>query len=650
MEKTALWTPTDSQIASSQMTAFQHFIERNYGITFESYKDLHEWSINNTAFFWQEIWDFCEIKCQKLPNDTIREPELFPGAQWFTGSQLNFAENMLRYRDEQPAIISLQENGNRTTLSYNELHRAVTKLAAAMRSSGIKKGDRVVGFMPNISETVIAMLATTSLGAIWSSCSPDFGVAGACDRFGQIKPRLLFATTHYQYNGKTIDCLEKVKAIQLALKSLDLTVVVSAEDGICQSTLSKVVSWHDYLTNAPESQLVFTPVDFDHPLYIMYSSGTTGAPKCIVHSTGGTLLQHLKEHKLHTNVTRQDVLFYFTTCGWMMWNWLVSGLACGCTLVLYDGSPFARSGHILLDAIDEEKITIFGTSAKFIAAIEKQGLKPRNTHKLDSLKSILSTGSPLSETSFEYVYRDIKENVCLSSISGGTDIISCFMLGNPNLPVFSGEIQCLGLGMATEFWDESHQALVGTLGELVCVKPFPSIPIGFWNDPDNEQFFGAYFQQNQGVWTHGDYGELTERGGVIIQGRSDSVLNPGGVRIGTAEIYRQVETIQKVTDAIAVSQDWGDDERVILFVVLQQGLNLDDELIAHIKLVIRLNTTPRHVPEKIIAVPDIPRTISGKIVELAVRKIIHGQPVDNTDALANPEALDFFEGLEVLRT
>ena len=498
MEKTALWAPTDSQIASSQMTAFQHFIERNYGITFESYKDLKEWSINNTAFFWQEIWDFCEIKCQKLPNDTIREPELFPGAQWFPGSQLNFAENMLRNRDEQPAIISLQENGNRTTLSYNQLHRAVTKLAAAMRSSGIKKGDRVVGFMPNISETVIAMLATTSLGAIWSSCSPDFGVAGACDRFGQIKPRLLFATTRYQYNGKTIECLEKVKAIQLALKSLDLTVVVSAEDGICQSSLSKVVSWHDYLTNAPESQLVFTPVGFDHPLYIMYSSGTTGAPKCIVHSTGGTLLQHLKEHKLHTNVTRQ--VYYFTLQPWLDDVELaVSYLACGCTLVLYDGSPFARSGHILLDAIDEEKITIFGTSAKFIAAIEKQGLKPRNTHKLDSLKSILSTGSPLSETSFEYVYRDIKENVCLSSISGGTDIISCFMLGNPNLPVFSGEIQCLGLGMATEFWDESHQALVGTPENLSVLNLFRPYLLVFGMIPTMNNFSALTSTESGGM-------------------------------------------------------------------------------------------------------------------------------------------------------
>ncbi len=644
-----LWQPSDSQIAASQMTAFLRHLEVTQDKFFSSYQELHRWSIENPKSFWQAVWDFCGVIASSPFDQVVENLERFPGASWFPGAKINFAENLLRFDGDGIAIISLLENGKRQRLTHAELYLAVEKLSAAMRAHGIVKGDRVAGLMPNISETVIAMLATASIGAIWSSCSPDFGVSGACDRFNQIEPRLFFTASSYCYDGKVIDCLDKVSAIQRRMKSLEMTIVVSLNNDDEEfSNLTKTQSWDSFVSAAPNSPLVFTPVEFDHPLYIMYSSGTTGVPKCIVHGAGGTLLQHLKEHKLHTDLSVADTLFYFTTCGWMMWNWLVSALATGCTLVLYDGSPFASGGQILLDAIDDEGITVFGTSAKYISAIEKQGLKPRATHKLDSLKTILSTGSPLSETSFDYIYRDFKSDIRLSSISGGTDIISCFMLGNPNLPVYSGEIQCLGLGMAVEFWHANDEAQVGTSGELVCVKPFPSTPVGFWKDEADKRFLSAYFKQNPGVWTHGDYGELTQHAGVIIQGRSDAVLNPGGVRIGTAEIYRQIESLPEIVDAVAVGQDWETDERVILFVVLQGSIKLTEDLVTLIKRTIRTNTTPRHVPAKIIAVPDIPRTISGKIVELAVRKVIHQEKVDNTDALANPEALKFFMDLKEL--
>ena len=523
-------------------------------------------------------------------------------------------------------------------------------LSAALKARGVVAGDRVAGFMPNISETVVAMLATSSLGAVWTSCSPDFGFQGVMDRFGQVRPKILFATDGYYYNGKAHSSLEKVRQIAQEIDSLEQVVVV--ELIASQEPRLSIINAVSYSNLQSEYESVtaieFAQLPFDHPLYIMYSSGTTGVPKCIVHGVGGTLVQHLKEHQLHCDVTSNDRLFYFTTCGWMMWNWLVSGLASGATLVLYDGSPFASDGQLLLDAIDAEAITIFGTSAKFISSLEKTGVKPRETHHLSSLNTILSTGSPLSHESFEYVYRDVKPDVLLASIAGGTDIISCFVGGCPTRPVYTGQIQCRALGMAVEFWDPQGQALPEGKGELVCYKPFPSMPIGFWNDTDGAKYHKAYFAQFENVWCHGDYGELTAQDGAIIHGRSDAVLNPGGVRIGTAEIYRQVERLDQVVESIAIGQEWQDDVRVVLFVVLREGQALSDDLTHSIRSTIRQHATPRHVPAKIIQVSEIPRTLSGKIVELAVREVVHGRPVNNSDALANPEALANFKDLHEL--
>jgi acetoacetyl-CoA synthetase len=496
---------------------------------------------------------------------------------------------------------------------------------------------------------VIAMLATTSIGAVWSSCSPDFGIEGVVDRFGQIAPRILFATDGYYYNGKACDSLERLAGIVRQIDSVEKVIVAPLLN--TRPALSGIrdgVVFDDFLDRSAV-ELDFAQLPFDHPLYILYSSGTTGVPKCIVHGAGGTLLQHLKEHQLHVDLSRDDVFFYFTTCGWMMWNWLVSGLASGATVVLYDGSPFAGEGTVLLDAIDAEGITVFGTSAKFIAALEKAGRRPRESHALHSLKTILSTGSPLAHESFEYVYRDFKRDVCLSSISGGTDILSCFVGGCPILPVYAGEIQAPGLGMAVAIWDEAGNSLRQQKGELVCTQPFPSCPLGFWRDEGGGKFHNAYFSRFPNVWAHGDYGEVTEHGGYVIYGRSDAVLNPGGVRIGTAEIYRQVERVSEVVESIAIGQAWQNDVRVVLFVVLRQGVKLTEGLQAAIRQVIRDNTTPRHVPAKIIQVSDIPRTISGKIVELAVRNVVHGAPVANTDALANPQALELYRDLPELR-
>ena len=643
-----LWKPSPARIAAAQMTRFAAYAAAGRDVSLRDYSDLQRWSVTAPEAFWATLWDFCEVQAEEKGARVLENGEQFPGARWFPQARLNFAQNLLRYRDAQPALVTLLENGERRELSYAALYQRVAQLAAGLRAEGIGAGDRVAGFMPNIAETVIAMLAATSIGAVWSSCSPDFGVDGVIDRFGQIQPRVLFGADGYYYNGEARDSLTRLAAIVERIESIERVVVVPLLNARPQlDAIRGAVQFADYLQPAA-SAVEFAQLPFDHPLYIVYSSGTTGPPKCIVHGAGGTLLQHLKEHQLHIDLRRSDVLFYFTTCGWMMWNWLVSGLATGATLLLYDGAPLARE-ELLLDAIDSENISIFGTSARYIAALQQAGLRPCETHQLGSLKTILSTGSPLPHESFDYVYRAIKQDVCLSSISGGTDILSCFVGGCPILPVYRGEIQAPGLGMAVAIWNERGEPVIGQKGELVCCQPFPSAPIMFWNDSDGSRYRAAYFERWPNIWAQGDYGEITARGGVIIYGRSDAVLNPGGVRIGTAEIYRQVEKLPAVRESVAVGQQWRDDVRVVLFVVLAAGRVLDDSLQQEIRAVIRQHTTPRHVPDKIIAVADIPRTRSGKIAELTVRDVIHNRPAGNADALANPESLSLYRDLPELQ-
>ena len=642
-----LWRPTAAGVRDSAISRFADFLSDRQLGTFSDFQALHQFSIEQREPFWDAVWDFTGVVAQDKGDRVADDPNRFPcqsqpPVRWYPGARLNFAENLLRFRDERIALVSILEDGRRQSISYGQLYQNVAGLAAALRTAGVEAGDRVAGFMPNIIETVEAMLATASLGAVWSSCSPDFGINGVLDRFGQIQPKVLFSADGYIYNGKSCDSLERLSAIADAIPSLERVVVVPLLSQ--QPELADIEGaclWTDF-TQSAIGDADFAQLPFDHPLYIMYSSGTTGMPKCIVHGAGGTLLQHLKEHRLHVDLVREDVFFYFTTCGWMMWNWLVSGLASGATLVLYDGSPFADEGQVLLKAIESEGISVFGVSAKYLAALEKADIVPREVADLNSLRTVLSTGSPLSHESFRYVYRSFKADLCLSSISGGTDILSCFVVGCPVRPVRVGEIQAAGLGMAVEIWNEDGEPVVGEKGELVCTRPFPSMPIGFWNDPDDAQYRRAYFAQWPNTWAHGDYGECTADGGYIIHGRSDAVLNPGGVRIGTAEIYRQVERLPEVQESIVVGQDWAGDVRVVLFVVLAGDQSLDDSLRDRIRAVIRDNTTPRHVPGKILQVTDVPRTLSGKIVELAVRKVVHDQPVKNTDALANPEALEQF--------
>lgn len=645
-----LWEPSASRLASSRITAFQAFVEKRHDLTFNAYNELHRWSVESIPDFWRAVWDFCEIRASCPYDRVVEDLDRFPGARWFPGSRLNFAENLLNRRDDAIAIVALGEDGRRESLTYQELWRKVENLSSAMRCRGISAGDRVAAMMPNVAETVVAMLATTSIGAIWSSCSPDFGFAGVCARFEQIRPKLLLATTDYRYNGKVIDCSKKVLEIQRRLGSVEMTLLTSmVEDEPDVRQFSDTFTLTSFTDTCSRQPLRFEYLPFDHPLYILFSSGTTGPPKCIVHSAGGTLIQHLKEHRLHTDLRPSDRFFYFTTCGWMMWNWLVSGLASGCTLILFDGSPTARGGKVLLDAIEDERISIFGTSPKYIATIEKLGIEPAKTHDLSSLRTILSTGSPLTASGFDFIYEQVKPDVCLSSISGGTDIVSCFMLGNPTLPVNRGEIQCPGLGMAIEFRDADGHHQVNRMGELVCTRSFPCVPVGFFNDVDNVRFHDAYFVQNPGVWTHGDLGRITDQGGVIIHGRSDSVLNPSGVRIGTAEIYTIVLALREIEDCVAAGQQWEDDERIVLFVLLSPDVEeLDDDLRTRIRTAIRTNATPRHLPAKIIAVEDIPRTVSGKISEVAVRRAIHGQPVENLDAIANPDSIDAYRHLDEL--
>ena len=616
---------------------------------FDDYDSLYRWSIDESADFWQALCDFCDIRFTKPPATILQHPGSIMDAGWFHGSELNYAEHLLRHRGGREALVFYGEDGARRATSFDELRAAVAGVAAGLRQAGIEKGDRVGGYLPNCPEAIVAMLAASSIGAIWSSCSPDFGVTGVVDRFGQIEPKVLFTANGYFYNGKRFECLDTVARIIDAIPSVERTVVVPfAEGAIDTSGIANAVTLEAF--SVAGADLEFEPVAFDHPLFIMYSSGTTGVPKCIVHGHGGTLLQIVKEHVLHCDTGTNDRLFYFTTCGWMMWNWLATGLATGATLVLFDGSPFYDDGRVLWKMAEREKLTVFGTSAKYISALQKAGVRPAEEFGLPALRAVLSTGSPLAPESFDFVYGAIGSDLQLSSIAGGTDIISCFVLGNPTLPVRRGEIQCRGLGMAVEFFDDDGNALLEQRGELVCTKPFPSAPVGFWNDPDNAKYRAAYFEKYPGVWAHGDFAELRRTGGIVIHGRSDAVLNPGGGRIGTAEIYRQVEKLDEVVESIAIGQDWEDDVRVVLFVVLREGIELDDDLRARIRRVIRENTTPRHVPAKIVAVPEIPRTKSGKIVEIAVRTVVHGEEVKNTEALANPEALRYFRDIPELST
>jgi acetoacetyl-CoA synthetase len=644
-----LWQPSRQRIDAANLTAFMRAVRDRYGVDASDYPSLYAWSIRDPERFWHAVWSFCGVIAATQGDVILADGQKMPGARWFPEAELNFAENLLRRRDRATAVVFRGEDRVRSRLSYAELYAETSRFAQALRAAGVRAGDRVAGYMPNLPGTIIAMLGATSLGAIWSSCSPDFGVQGVLDRFGQIEPKILVAADGYFYGGKKIDVRNRLAEIAAALPSLERIVVVPyTECAPAMGGIPRAISVHDFLAPYRAREIRFERLPFNHPLYIMYSSGTTGVPKCIVHGAGGTLIQHLKEHVLHADLKPGNRLFYFTTCGWMMWNWLVSALAARATVLLYDGSPFIDGGRVLFDYADAERMTVFGTSAKYIDAIAKLGLVPRKAHRLDSVTTVLSTGSPLAPESFDYVYRDVKSDVQLSSISGGTDLIASFAMANPLLPVWRGELQCRGLGLKVEVYDEAGQSVVGEKGELVCTAPFPSMPVGFWNDPDGAKYRAAYFEKFPGVWCHGDYVELTPRGGLVIYGRSDAVLNPGGVRIGTAEIYRQVERLDEVVESLAIGQNWDNDVRIVLFVKLREGLSLSAALAERIRSEIRAHTTPRHVPAKIVQVADIPRTKSGKIVELAVRNVVHGLPVKNVEALANPEALAHFRSLPEL--
>jgi acetoacetyl-CoA synthetase len=674
-DNAALWSPSPERAAATNLWRFSAAARAiGYQPTNPAaavdYPSLYEWSIAHPDQFWPAVWQFCGVVADTLPDgsqwhevvrglDRMAPPDPVAGPKWFEGARLNFTENLVRFRDDHPALVARSERGRGRSLTYEELAAEVALVAEALRAEGVGVGDRVAGFMPNIPEAVIAALATASLGAMWSSCSPDFGVKGVLDRFGQIEPKVLFCADGYRYAGKEIDCLPRVRAIAAQIPSIKRVVVVSYLNAV--PDVGDFTTWRSFITRhhpSPSTSIqqpaAFERFPFDHPLYVMYSSGTTGLPKCMIHGAGGTLLQHLKELVLHTDLRREDRIFYFTTCGWMMWNWLISSLAVGATVVLYDGAPLAPNAASLWDLAQDERITIFGTSAKYLALVEKSGVEPARTHDLSALRAILSTGSPLAPPSFDYVYEKVKQDVQLSSISGGTDIISCFALGNPAGPVYRGELQVRGLGLRVEVFDEDGHAVQGEPGELVCTMPFPSMPVAFWNDPDASKYRSAYFEQYPGVWRHGDWAQLTEHGGLIITGRSDATLNPGGVRIGTAEIYRQVEQLPEVIESLVIGQDvitdGSPDIRVVLFVRLREGLTLDSELRDRLKRQIREGASPFHVPKVIVQVADIPRTISGKITELAVRDVIHGRAVKNTDALANPGALELFKGIRELES
>ena len=637
-----MWRPSEERIAQANLTRFMRVLRENHAVDVTDYAALYEWSVAQPERFWTALWSFADVIGER-GDEVLVERDRMPGAKWFTQARLNFAENLLRRRDDAVALVFRGEDRVRSACTYGQLYDEVSRTAQALRAAGVVAGDRVAGYLPNMPAAVIATLATASLGAIWSSCSPDFGVQGVLDRFGQIEPKVLFAADGYFYAGKTIDVLPRLGELAERLPTVQRLVVVPYTRARPDVTSVRSGILLDAFTaKFNPADIPFERLPFDHPLYVLYSSGTTGVPKCIVHGAGGTLLQHLKEHRLHADVKAGDRLFYFTTCGWMMWNWLVSGLASEATLMLYDGSPFAGENRILFDYAQDEKIDIFGTSAKYIDACAKLALEPAKTHDLSSVRTILSTGSPLAPEGFDYVYGHVKADVQLASISGGTDIISCFALANPIGPVWRGELQARGLAMKVEVYDEDGRPVRQQKGELVCTAPFPSMPVAFWNDPDGAKYRAAYFERFPGIWWHGDYVELTAHDGLIIYGRSDAVLNPGGVRIGTAEIYRQVERLDEVVESLAIAQEWESDVRVVLFVRLREGLRLDDALAERIRRQIRENTTPRHVPARIVQVADIPRTKSGKIVELAVRNVVHGRPVKNVEALANPEALAYY--------
>ena len=648
--KKPLWEPSPEMIEKTNMTRFIRFVNHKYGKTIKDYPELYDWSINQIPDFWAAIWEFGGVKASRGYDRVVDDLTKMPGAKWFEGAKLNFAENLLRFRDDRTALIFKGETKESKKITYAQLYSTVAALAKSLKTLGVKSGDRVVGFMPNMSETIMAMLAATSLGAVWSSCSPDFGIKGVLDRFGQIEPKVLFTADGYSYNGKSFDSLGRIADIVKQLPSIQQVVVVPyTQEKPDISPIPRAVYFQDFLAPESDLEIDFVQVPADHPLYIMYSSGTTGLPKCMVQGVAGILVHHLKELMLHTDLKRDDTIFYFTTCGWMMWNWLTSSLACGATLVLFDGSPFYPDPGALWKLAQDEKVTVFGTSARYIAALEKEGLKPGSIYDLTPLRAVLSTGSPLAVEGFQYIYQEVKKDLQLSSIAGGTDLNGCFALGCPILPVYEGELQCRGLAMKVAAFNDLGVPVINQLGELVCTLPFPSMPLYFWNDPDNEKYLSAYFKTFPGVWCHGDFIEITENGGVIICGRSDATLNPGGVRIGTADIYRQVETLPEIADSIVVGQDWDNDVRIILFVKLAAGVEMNDALVNKIKKTIRDNTSPRHVPARIIPVTDIPYTINMKKVELAVRNVIHGKPVLNKDALANPEALDLYKDLPELQ-
>ncbi len=641
-----LWRPSEKAIETANLTRFMATIRQEYVLPIKGYKDLYRFSIENPEKFWKSVWSFCTIIAETQGNRVLIDAETIETAKFFPDARLNFAENLLRRRDEAVALTFYGEDKVYQKLTFQELYLETAKLVHIFKEWGIEPGDRIAGYLPNMPQTIIAMLATASIGAVWSSCSPDFGAQGVVDRFSQITPRVFLMADGYFYSGKTYPCLDRLSAIRSAIPSLEKVIIVpyiTLENDLSTKNLKEPFDlWDDLLKQSTAQSIDFAQMPFNHPLFILFSSGTTGIPKCIVHGAGGTLLQHLKEHQLHCDIKPNDQVFYYTTCGWMMWNWLVSALASEASLVLYDGSPTYPHPEILFDIANKESVTLFGTSAKYIDTLAKLEAKPIKTYPLHPLRMITSTGSPLAPESFHYVYRAIKKDVCLASISGGTDIISCFMLGNPIAPVRRGELQTRGLGLAVAVFDEEGKPVTSQKGELVCTQPFPSQPLGFWNDATGEKYHAAYFSRFPNVWHHGDFVELTPHGGMVIYGRSDTVLNPGGVRIGTAEIYRQVEQIEEVLESLAVGQTWQHDERIILFVHLKDDAVLNEALLQKIKTQIRQNTTPRHVPAKILEVTDIPRTKNGKIAEQAVRNIIHGEPVKNQEALANPEALDQF--------